>query len=344
MIEIERLTKVYKGPFTAPFVAVDNISFKVKRGDIFGFLGPNGAGKTTTIRMLTTITPPTSGTALVKGFDIVGRPNEVKKHIGYMPEKPGFYEDMHPWELLRFYGEFYKLSRADSDAKAKELLEMTGIYEFRKRHVKEFSHGMRKRVALCQSLMHDPEILILDEPTGGLDPAGTHEFRELLRRLKKGGKTILLSSHLLPEVQQVCNRVGIINRGRMIDVGPIDKIVRKANSQDFFLTIKGRGISEAAVERVAEISGVKFVEPGKDKGLQTLRVNVEMLELSDVERVSQAAVEILVKGGAGVVSVLPPGQDLEGAFLALIRGSEGDKKQAGLRGKPDDEGRGGGKG
>jgi len=327
MIEIEALTKVYKGPFSAPFVAVDHVGFKVKKGDIFGFLGPNGAGKTTTIRMLTTITPPTSGTAHLMGYDIVTQPNEVKRHIGYMPEKPGFYEEMHPWDLLRFYGEFYKISRADSDAKAKELLEMTGIYEFRKRKVKEFSHGMRKRVALCQALMHDPEILILDEPTGGLDPAGTHEFRELLRRLKKDGKTILLSSHLLPEVQQVCNRVGIINRGRMIDVGPIEKIERKANAQDFFLTIKGLRFTDAILEQITEIPGVKFVEPGKDHGLETLRINVEMLEQAEVERVAQQAVEALVNSGAGVVAVLPPGQDLEGAFLALIEQSQMENKQ-----------------
>jgi ABC-2 type transport system ATP-binding protein len=326
MIEIEGLTKVFKGVFSPPFTAVDHISFNVDEGDIFGFLGPNGAGKTTTIRMLTTITPPTGGTANVKGFDIVKNAGDVKKHIGYMPEKPGFYEDMNARDLLEFYGEFYNISKSDSKKRSKELMEMTGLYEFRKRKVKFYSHGMRKRVALCQCLMHDPEILILDEPTGGLDPAGTHEFRQLLRGLKKEGKTIFLSSHLLPEVQQICNRVGIIYKGKIVDVGEIEKIEKQAQAENFYITLRGHGFIESLVEKLMEIEGVKFIKPQREKGTEVLRLNLEFKDKSETEIISEKAVDILVKGGAKVSSVIPPELDLEEAFLSLIK-STGEAKK-----------------
>lgn len=325
MIEIEGLTKVFKTIIGPPFTAVDHIDLHVKKRDIFGFLGPNGAGKTTTIKMLTTILHPTSGTAKIMGYDVVKEPNQVKRHIGFMPEKPGFYEDMNPEELLSFYGEFYKLSRSETKQRSRELLQMTGIYEFRKRKVKAFSHGMRKRVALCQALMHDPELLILDEPTGGLDPAGTHEFRELLKQLRKEGKTILLSSHLLSEVQMICNRVGIIYRGRMVDQGSLKEIRKKAASETPYITIKGRGFTDSVLEDVAEVEGILYIRPKKTKSGETLLLYLDG-KGPNSNRVSEDVVSSLVGSGAKVNSVLPPEMDLEGAFLNLIRGSKGGKK------------------
>jgi ABC-2 type transport system ATP-binding protein len=319
MIEIDGLTKVFRGLFGAPFTAVDEISFEVKRKDIFGFLGPNGAGKTTTIKMLTTILPPTKGTARIQDFDILKQPHQVKRHIGFMPEKPGFYEDMNPVELLGFYGEFYRMSRSQTKVRTRELLEMTGLFEFKKRKVKYFSHGMRKRMALCQCLMHDPEILILDEPTGGLDPEGTHEFRELIRDLKRQGKTIFLSSHLLSEVQQVCNRIGIIYKGKIIDVGPLRKVEKRAGAETIFITVKGRGFKDSLVEELTENSNIKFIKPRRKRGEEVLKVYLEDSARFKVNKVSSEVVAVLVENGAKVSSVLPPEMDLEEAFLALVK-------------------------
>ena len=326
MIEIDGLTKVFKGLFGAPFTAVDEISFKVKRKDVFGFLGPNGAGKTTTIKMLTTIMPPTKGTARIQGFDILKNPHSVKRHIGFMPEKPGFYEEMNPVELLSFYGEFYRMGRSKSKVRTRELLETTGLYEFRKRKVRYFSHGMRKRMALCQCLMHDPEILILDEPTGGLDPEGTHEFRQLIKDLKRQGKTILLSSHLLSEVQQVCNRIGIIYKGKIIDVGPLRKVEKRAGAETIFVTIKGKGFKDKILEQLTENSNIKFIKPSRKRGEDTVKVYMEDKARFKVNKVSSEAVDVLVTNGARVSAVLPPEMDLEEAFLALIKKREGGGK------------------
>jgi ABC-2 type transport system ATP-binding protein len=325
MIEIDGLTKVFKGLFGAPFTAVDEISFEVSPKDIFGFLGPNGAGKTTTIKMLTTILPPTKGTARVQGFDILKRPHQVKRHIGFMPEKPGFYEEMNPVDLLRFYGEFYRMSRSQTKVKTRELLDMTGLFEFRKRKVRYFSHGMRKRMALCQCLMHDPEILILDEPTGGLDPEGTHEFRELIKGLRKQGKTIFLSSHLLSEVQQVCNQIGIIYKGRIIDVGPLRKVEKRAGAEAIFITLKGRGFKNKILEELMDNNNIKFIKPKRKRGEEELKVYLEDKARFKVNKVSSEVVEVLVQNGAKVSAVLPPEMDLEEAFLALVKKKGGGK-------------------
>jgi len=320
MIEIDGLSKVFRGLFGAPFTAVDDITFEVKRKDVFGFLGPNGAGKTTTIKMLTTIIPPTKGTARIMDNDIIKQSHQVKRHIGFMPEKPGFYEDMNPEDLLHFYGEFYRMKRNESKARSRELLEMTGIYEFRKRKVAHFSHGMRKRMALCQCLMHDPEILILDEPTGGLDPAGTHEFRELIKSLRKQGKTIFLSSHLLSEVQQVCNRIGIIYKGRIIDVGPLSKIMQKAGSGSQFITITGKGFTDILLEEIAENDDIKFIKPVRSRKEDVLKIYVtDGLRSDKVSRLSGDCVTTLVMNKARVTAVTPPEMDLEEAFLSLIK-------------------------
>lgn len=174
-------------------------------------------------------------------------------------------------------------------------------------------------MALCQCLMHDPEILILDEPTGGLDPEGTHEFRELLKDLRKQGKTILLSSHLLSEVQQVCNRIGIIYKGKIIDAGPLRQVEKRAGAETIFITVKGRGFKDKLVEELTENKNIKFIKPRRKRGEETLKVYLEDRARFKVNKVSSEVVEVLVENGAKVSSVLPPEMDLEEAFLALVR-------------------------
>src|SRR6267143_967320 len=217
----EKLTKVF-GRRGNALKAVDRLSLKIVKGEVFGFLGPNGAGKTTTIRMLTGISYPSSGRVLIKGVEMTPSEQEAKMSIGFMPELPGYYATMTAIDHLVFWGDFYKIPRGEARSRGLDLLNQVGLAEAAKRKAKTFSHGMKKRLALAGALINDPDVLILDEPSGGLDPEGTIFFRRLIDEQKKAGKTIFLSSHLLPEVQMICTRVGVLNRGKMVAVDTVE--------------------------------------------------------------------------------------------------------------------------
>ena len=311
MIETEGLTKKFKD-----FTAVDKIELEVKRGDIFGFLGPNGAGKTTTIRMLTTILTPTSGSATVCGHDIRSEPIEVRKKIGFMPESPGFYQNMSAIDILVFYAEFYGIPKAERKKKAVELMEMMGLRDFMRKKIKTYSHGMRKRVALAQALINDPELLILDEPTGGLDPRGTHSFRARIKGLRNKGMTIFLSSHILPEVQQMCNKVGIINRGNIVAVDTIEnlanKIVSKGNRNVF---VTADGITQVMIGQIQAIPGILAIHPWE--------AGINFVVDSQVD-VAPEINQILVMGGARVRSIYLSEPSLEEVFLSLTGDEQGE--------------------
>src|SRR5262249_35431827 len=215
MIEVQHLTKRY-GPFTA----VDDISFRVEKGEILGFLGPNGAGKTTTMRVLTGYMPATDGKATVAGYDVFANPIEAKRRTGYLPETPPLYPDMTVREYLMFVARI-KIGRAttkaERSAKVDAVMKKTHVDDMANRHCGKLSKGYRQRVGLAQALIHDPEVLILDEPTAGLDPKQIIETRDLIRSLK-GNHTVVLSTHILPEVAQTCQRVVIINKGHVVAV------------------------------------------------------------------------------------------------------------------------------
>jgi len=215
VIEVEELCKSY-----GSLKAVSNLSFSVKEGEVFGFLGPNGAGKTTTLNMLMGLVVPDSGRITVAGVEVVEHPLEVRRVAGYLPENPGFYPWMSVLQNMLYFADFYGLGRAE----AEELLELVGMAGHSHRKAGELSKGMRQRLALAQALLNDPEVLLLDEPTSGLDPEGAAEFRELVRRLSREGRTILFSSHILPEVTEVCRSVGIIHRGRLVVQGELKKL------------------------------------------------------------------------------------------------------------------------
>ncbi len=307
MITTEDLTRKF-----GSLVAVDRLNIRIKQGDIYGFLGPNGAGKTTTIRMLSTLIKPTAGTACIMGYDVRNEPNRARRAIGIMPERPGFYEEMTGRKQLRFYGEFYKIPRSKLDPRIEDLMDLVGMPRFIDAAIKTYSHGMRKRLAIAQALLHEPRILILDEPSTGLDPAGVQEFRELIRSLNKEGYTIFLSSHVLPEIQQVCNRVGILRRGQLVAEDTIDNLRDKliAKSADR-ITIVATGIDDALLERVRAIPGVASAD----------RSNWGLLVLSEQGTSVQADVnDALVKGGAKVTAFTTLQPTLEDVFLDITGG------------------------
>jgi ABC-2 type transport system ATP-binding protein len=296
-------------------VAVDGLSIHIKEGDVYGFLGPNGAGKTTTIRMLSTLIRPTKGTARVMGHDILQDANKVRRCIGIMPERPGFYDEMKGRDMLRFYGGFYKIPRSTLDPRIEELMDRVGMMRFIDARIKTYSHGMRKRLAIAQALLHEPKILILDEPSTGLDPKGVLEFRELIRGLSKDGYTIFLSSHVLPEIQQVCNRVGILRRGDLVAEDTIENLREQlvAKTVDR-ITVRATGVTDDMMTKVRGIAGVRSADPAQ-WGVMVLAEPKSFIA-SEVN-------EVLVRGGAKVSGLTMLEPSLEDVFLD-VTGGEGD--------------------
>ena len=214
VIEVEGLTKVYGGSHGAK--ALDGVSFSVPKKGVFGFLGPNGAGKTTTIRILATVLDPTAGTVRIDGHDLRADPLAVKEKLGLMPDEVLFYPTLTGLQHLLYYASFYGMRRADARKRGRDLLEQFGLGGDMEKKVKAYSHGMKKRLALAQCLLHDPEVLIMDEPANGLDPQGIRWLRDLLRSQADAGRTVLISSHVLAEVAQTVDEVVIIHRGKLI--------------------------------------------------------------------------------------------------------------------------------
>jgi len=313
VIEVEGLTKVYGGSRGAK--ALDNVAFSVPEKSIFGFLGPNGAGKTTTIRILATVLEPTTGSIRIDGHDLAKEPLAVKKRLGLMPDEVLFYPTLTGLQHLLYYASFYGIRRADARARSKELLEQFGLGDEMRKKVKAYSHGMKKRLALAQCLLHDPLVLIMDEPANGLDPAGMRYFRDLMRWMNGQGKTIFLSSHMLNEVQQLCERVGIIDRGRIVAVDTIaDLSTRLTAGTPTTLHVTASGVTEAAVAALRAIPGVTKVEP------TALGVDVTAQAGADVSgEVSRA----LVMAGATLRELKAEQQSLEDLFLTLTKGGGG---------------------
>ncbi len=229
MIKVNQLTKNY-----ARATAVDHISFEVERGQIVGFLGPNGAGKTTTMRMLTCFLPPTAGTATVAGFDVLEQPMEVKKRIGYLPETPPLYLEMHAEEYLNFVGKLKGLSGADLAKRVDYVCERCAIADVKNKLLGKLSKGYRQRVGLAQAIIHNPDVLILDEPTAGLDPKQINETRDLIKSLA-GDHTIILSTHILPEVEQTCQQVLIINKGKLVATDSVQNLQNRVRGSESLL-------------------------------------------------------------------------------------------------------------
>src|SRR5213075_2921635 len=243
MIKVSELTKRY-----ARTTAVDHISFEVAKGQIVGFLGPNGAGKTTTMRMLTCFLPPSAGTATVAGFDVHEQPFEVKKRIGYLPETPPIYPEMDTSEYLKFVGKLKGLSGAELQKRVEYVCDRCAIADVRHKLLGKLSKGYRQRVGLAQAIIHNPDVLILDEPTAGLDPKQINETRDLIKGLA-GDHTIVLSTHILPEVEQICQQVIIINKGKLVATDSVNNLQNRARgAESLLLEVAGRhGALDAAL-------------------------------------------------------------------------------------------------
>ena len=297
IITIQDLTKHYDS-----VTAVDGLTLTIGKGEVFGLCGPNGAGKTTTILMLLGLSEPSSGTAFVSGIDCTRNPLRVKKLVGYLPDNAGFYPDMTGRENLRFTGAMNGLSGQVLEERIAQLLRRTGMEEAADRKTSTYSKGMKQRLGIADILVKDPDVLILDEPTNGIDPQGMRELMQLIRELaEKDGKTILISSHQLYQIQQICDRVGIFVKGKLIACGKIDELGRQMGGKHgFTLEVKAAPANSRGMQLLLSLPGVENAE--LEEGMWTIR--------SDRD-VSGEAVRLLVENGFRITHVRQRSGDLD---------------------------------
>jgi ABC-2 type transport system ATP-binding protein len=326
MITVKELTKRY-----ARTTAVDHISFDVEKGQIVGFLGPNGAGKTTTMRMLTCFLPPTSGEATVAGFDVLEEPLEVKKRIGYLPETPPLYPEMRTDEYLAFVGKLKGLSGVELRQRTDYVCERCALEDVKKKLLGKLSKGYRQRVGLAQAIIHNPDVLILDEPTAGLDPKQINETRELIRGLA-GDHTIILSTHILPEVEQTCQQVIIINKGKLAAIDSVNNLQKRASgAESVLMEVGGRNgdIDPAAVQkRIEKISGVSrvvFKEKRQTRSTFEIETKKDHFVRGDLARA-------VVEAGWDLNELRTAAMSLEDVFLQLTAEQQPASKEEAAKG------------
>lgn len=311
MITVKNLTKKY-----ARATAVDQISFTVTKGQIVGFLGPNGAGKTTTMRMLTCFLPPSAGTANVAGFDVLDQPFEVKKRIGYLPETPPIYPEMETAEYLTFVGKLKGLSGSELQTRVNYVAERCNVADVKKKLLGKLSKGYRQRVGLAQAIIHNPDVLILDEPTAGLDPKQINETRDLIKSLA-GDHTIILSTHILPEVEQTCEQVIIINKGKLVATDSVRNLQARARgAETILLEVAGRdGNLETSLvqQRLEQLAGVSRVS-SRD---QSDHGTVFEIESQKGSLVRGDLARAIVESGWDLNELRPAAMSLEEVFLQL---------------------------
>jgi ABC-2 type transport system ATP-binding protein len=321
MINVTELSKGY-----GRTLAVDHISFEVQKGEIVGFLGPNGAGKTTTMRMLTCFLPPSSGSASVAGFDILEQPLEVKRRIGYLPETPPLYFEMDTVSYLTFVGRLKGLSAPELPKRVDYVCERCAITDVRNKLLGKLSKGYRQRVGLAQAIIHNPDVLILDEPTAGLDPKQINETRDLIRSLA-GDHTIILSTHILPEVEQTCQKVIIINKGKLVATDTVQNLQSRARGAESMLVeVAGRNgnlDSSVVQSRLERISGVTRV------ALKQTRDNRDTFEIESRKGfVRGDLARAVVDSGWDLNELRPTAMSLEEIFLQLTGQSAPSENEA----------------
>jgi ABC-2 type transport system ATP-binding protein len=309
VVEIKELTKKY-GKFTA----LDRLNLTVERGEILGFVGPNGAGKTTTIKILVGLARPTGGTATVAGADCVRESRKIKRLVGYMPDTFGSYDNMRVFEYLDFFGAAFGIPRRERVKRIDETLETAGAGTFRDLFVEALSHGMKQRVAVARTLLHDPAVLILDEPANGLDPQARIEMRQLLLDLANRGKTLLVTSHILPELARICHRVAIITRGRLRAVGTLPEITRQlSQSQPMEIQL----IDAEQIDRVVTIVR-QHIEPGEAVTASRAEAVVRFRTAKSEDDLADL-LKALVTANAGVAQYREVQTDLEDAFMTVAQ-------------------------
>lgn len=299
-VETEGLRKVYRS-----LVAVDDLTLTVAQGEVFGFLGPNGAGKTTSVKMLTGLVRPTSGKARLLGRPISDKSS--RKHVGFLPELFRFHDWLSAEEVLDLHGKLYGMSGADRRRRIPEVLELVGLIDRRKDRLRTYSKGMQQRAGLAQALLHDPLLVFMDEPTSALDPIGRRQVRDTIIELKRQGKTVFLNSHLLSEVEMVCDRVAVMDRGSVVAVGPVNDLLRG----QFTVELRLGGWDQAIGQAISAFGSVERVDE-HEAGIVTV-----VMTLSD-ESCAPQVVDQLVARQVQVYGVTPLRKTLEELFIDLV--------------------------
>jgi len=305
MIKINGLSKNY-----GSLAALVNLKLDIAPGDIFGFIGPNGAGKTTTMRILATLLEPTAGQAFIDGMDVTRKGQDVRRQVGYMPDFMGVYDDLKVFEYLEFFAAAFGISRSKRKTIVEGVLELTDLTGKKAVTVDSLSRGMQQRLGLARVLIHDPKVLILDEPASGLDPRARIEIRELLRELKRMGKTIMISSHILSELEEICDHVGIIEHGKLVFSGTMDEIKDQMGLQSQ-VRVSVAADTDKAFELLSALPQIKEVK----------RENAHIaITFAETENTDGLIARTLVKGGLDIISIEPEHLKLDDAFLQLTKG------------------------
>ncbi len=308
MIEVKNVTKKYGN-----FLAVDNISFTVKDGEVVGFLGPNGAGKSTTMNMITGFIEPTEGTIIVNGYDVLKKPISAKKQIGYMPEGVPLYSDLTVKEFVNYMAELKRVPRKEKKEKVEKALEQTGIKDVEKKLIRNLSRGYKQRVSLAGALIGDPEVIILDEPTVGLDPKQITEIRKLIKDLGKE-HTVILSSHILSEVSQICERVIIINKGRIIAIDTPENLEKKTQEKNvLLLTVEDKNNYMKNLQKdLPEMLECKLIKNNDDGTMQYMIKSEADIDLR------KNLFDILPKNNVTIFELKKAEKSLEDAFITIV--------------------------
>ena len=312
MIEVKNITKKY-GSFTA----VDNISFKIEEGEIIGLLGPNGAGKSTTMNMITGYIEPTEGEIVINGYDISKKPRKAKSQIGYMPEGVPLYSDLTVKEFVTYMAELKKVDRKTRKEKVEKIIEQTGLKDVEKKLTRNLSRGYKQRVSMAGALVGEPKILILDEPTVGLDPKQITEIRTLIKELGKT-HTVILSSHILSEVSQICNKVIIINKGKIVAIDTPENLEKKVESNNTtYVTVEDtENKMETIKEKIPEIKDIKLIKENEDGTKQYVLESEKDVDLRKI------VFNEFAKENITIFEMKKADTTLEDAFMKLIEGGE----------------------
>ncbi len=309
MIEIKSLTKKF-----ADTVVLDNINFEVKDGEILGFLGPNGAGKTTTMKIITSFWAPTKGTVVVNGIDVSKNPLEARKKIGYLPETVPLYDEMRVYEYLKFVAEIRGIKKNELKESIKRVVKDCGLSDVIRKPIDELSKGYRQRVGLAQAIIHNPEILILDEPTTGLDPNQIIEIRDLIKKIGKE-KTVILSTHILSEVDATCDRVVVINKGKIVGEGTPAELAQKVKSKNI-IYIKIKGPKEEVVSKLKSINNISKIQTKDQEADDIYGYEIESSGENDIR---EELSNIIMKSGWGILEFSTKTASLEDVFRELTQ-------------------------
>ena len=307
MLQISHLYKNY-----GKFQAVRDLNLHVPKGDLFGFVGPNGAGKTTTIRMVCGLMPPTEGTITIHGVDALLHPKEIKKQIGYVPDFFGVYDNLKVSEYMDFYGSMYRMTSREISAVSNDLLELVNLSDKKEVYVDTLSRGLKQRLCVARALIHNPSLLVLDEPNSGLDPRARVEMKELLQNLRSMGKTIVISSHILSELAEMCNSIGIMDHGKLVEAGNIEDVMEHVFGGNR-MVVSVHGEMEPAVRMLKEHPQIKVESVGEKE----IHISHAMKEEEIAQLIAQ-----MIQNGIIVTGFYKEEGNLESLFMQLTGGQE----------------------